>query len=514
MSRWSEDYSTETDYTHGYYRELSPNLQRFALLVAGFAAPPDQGAYLELGYGQGVSLAIHAAASPIQAWGTDFNSSQAVHANSLLQAAGIDAGACDDSFAEFADRRDLPEFGFIALHGIWSWVSDENRSHILSILRRSLATGGVLYISYNTLPGWGASRPLRDLLALHAETVGAESQGIAGRVDGALAFAQELADKGAAYFRTNPAAAARLKWIAQNNKTYVAHEFFNRTWDPVTFAALAKRLHEAELEFAASARVLDQMETLNLSKDAQGMLGAIGHPILRESVRDFFVNQEFRRDLFVRGPRRLPGWERQEKLATIKLVLTAPAETIPLTTKSSAGSQIDLAETIYRPILELFHKESYRPIVLAEICRRLPELSFAHVTEAASVLVGAGYACPAQSDATIEKAAPRCRALNWELLNRARSGDEIRYLASPVTGGGVLVQHVQQLFLLARANGEKTPEDWARATWRQCAILGRRMVKDGRTLETADENIAELISLARSFAASYLPLLVALGVAD
>jgi len=63
MTEWTEGYITEIEYTRGYYRELSPNLQRFALLAAGYAQPPEEGAYLELGYGQGLALAIHAAAT-------------------------------------------------------------------------------------------------------------------------------------------------------------------------------------------------------------------------------------------------------------------------------------------------------------------------------------------------------------------------------------------------------------------------------------------------------------------
>jgi SAM-dependent methyltransferase len=64
----------------------------------------------------------------------------------------------DESFAEFASR-DLPEFDYIGLHGIWSWISDENRAVIVDFIRRKLKVGGVLYISYNTLPGWAPLPP-------------------------------------------------------------------------------------------------------------------------------------------------------------------------------------------------------------------------------------------------------------------------------------------------------------------------------------------------------------------
>jgi len=130
---WTAGYVTELEYTHGYYHELSPALLRLACLVAGAAPPAKEPLrYLELGYGQGVSINIHAAAVPGEFWGTDFNPSQAAHARALAQASGSGAILLDDSFAELAARPDLPEFDMIALHGIWTWVSEENRRVINS----------------------------------------------------------------------------------------------------------------------------------------------------------------------------------------------------------------------------------------------------------------------------------------------------------------------------------------------------------------------------------------------
>ena len=42
-----------------------------------------------------------------------------------------------DSFAEFLSRDDLPDFDFITLHGIYSWVSPENRRTIVEFIRRN-----------------------------------------------------------------------------------------------------------------------------------------------------------------------------------------------------------------------------------------------------------------------------------------------------------------------------------------------------------------------------------------
>ena len=129
---WNEGYFTDVGYTYGYYREINPVFQRFCLLVNGFAAPepsPDDH-HCELGFGQGVSINIHAAANPGHYVGTDFNPSHAAHAVALAEASGSGARLYDDSFEQLLARNDLPRFDSISLHGIWTWVSRDNHKII------------------------------------------------------------------------------------------------------------------------------------------------------------------------------------------------------------------------------------------------------------------------------------------------------------------------------------------------------------------------------------------------
>jgi hypothetical protein len=71
-SQWSSGYVTDITYTHGYYAELNIQRARLALIQAGYAAPEITNA-CELGFGQGVSIAMHAAATEACWAGTDFN---------------------------------------------------------------------------------------------------------------------------------------------------------------------------------------------------------------------------------------------------------------------------------------------------------------------------------------------------------------------------------------------------------------------------------------------------------
>ena len=137
MTDWTAGYVADIGYTYGYYTELNPLRVRLAFLNAGLV-PPEVGSACELGFGQGMSANLHAAASVVQWSGTDFNPAQAAFAQELARVAESGAQLFDEAFDQFGARADLPEFDYIGLHGIWSWISDENRAVIVDFIRRKL----------------------------------------------------------------------------------------------------------------------------------------------------------------------------------------------------------------------------------------------------------------------------------------------------------------------------------------------------------------------------------------
>jgi SAM-dependent methyltransferase len=509
---WTAGYVTEIEYTYGYYRELSPSLLRLACLSAGIAAAKaNHLKYLELGFGQGISINIHAAAMEGEFWGTDFNPSHATHARELAEASGSGAILLDASFAEFAARADLPEFDIIALHGIWTWISEENSRIVVDIIRRRLKVGGLVYISYNCLPGWAPAIPLRHLMKLHAG-LAAEATGILGKLDGAVEFARQVVDSGALYFRANPAVEQRLKSLAAQNRNYLAHEYFTDDWRLITFSDMARVLDEAKLSFVGSAFLLDHVEAVNLSEAGQKFLATINHPILRQSVRDYLVNQQFRRDIFAKGWRHLSILEQAEAFRQQSFVLLTPPGDIPMKVTGSLG-EATLNEQPYRPMIESLASDDFVAKSLSQLAQKNPKLAslpFVQLIQAALVLTGAGHVHPAQEPASQVRA--RCAELNRHLCERARSSENITFLASPVTGSGIGVSRVHQLFLLAQRHGKAKPNEQANFAWEAFSSQGQRLIKDGKVLETTHENLAELSLQASEFAEKRAPLLKALGI--
>ncbi|WP_284180328.1 methyltransferase regulatory domain-containing protein [Rhabdaerophilum sp. SD176] len=511
MTSWTAGYVAEINYTFGYYSELSPLTAAFALASAGLALPKTARA-CELGFGQGMSLAIHAAGSATEWWGTDFNPAQAHFAQSIVETSGAKAHAFDLAFHEFATRSDLPEFDFIGLHGIWSWISDENRGVIAEFLRKRLAVGGVAYISYNTLPGWAGFAPMRHLMTQHAEILGAPGRGVVNRIDGAIEFAERLLATNPGYARMTPTLGDRLNRVKGQNRHYLAHEYFNRDWHPMHFATMTEFLEEAKLQFAASATLLDHIDAINLTAEQQAFLNDIPDSSFRQSVRDFMVNQQFRKDYWVKGARMLSPLERIEALREFRFILSTNAADVPLKVNGALG-EANLSEAIYKPLIALL--ADYAIHSLAQLEQKLgPKgISFAQVLQAVTMLLGAGHVQLAQADSVISQAKKATTRLNQTLMQKSRSSNEIGFLASPVTGGGVAVGRFPQLFLLARQLGHKQPADWAQFVWNTLAMQGQRLIRDGSTLETAEENLAELNNQAQPFNEKMLPILKALQIA-
>ena len=337
-----------------------------------------------------------------------------------------------------AARPDLPDFDIIALHGIWTWISEENSRVVVDIIRRKLKVGGLLYVSYNCLPGWAPAMPLRHLMKLHAD-LAAEAAGVVAKVDGAVTFAQQVIDSGALYFSANPAVGERLKALSGLSRNYLVHEYFTEDWRQITFSDMARVLEDAKLNFVGSAHLLDHVDAVNLSEAGQKLLSGIGHPILRQSVRDYLVNQQFRRDIFVKGSRRLSALERAEAFRQQPFVLlTAPSD-ISMKVAGSLG-EATLDEQIYRPMIESFAEDDFAPKTLGQISAHNPKLASAplvNLIQAVQVLTGAGSLHPAQEPTRQGEA--RAAALNRHLCERARGGDNFIFLSSPVTGGGVPV---------------------------------------------------------------------------
>lgn len=510
MNDWTSGYVADVGYTFGYYQELNPQRVRLAFLNTGLI-PPNFGNACELGFGQGLSANIHAAASLCSWHGTDFNPAQAGFAKELASSSEANVNLYGEAFAEFFSR-DLPEFDYIGLHGIWSWISDENRQGIVEFIRKKLKLGGVLYISYNTLPGWGTFAPMRHLMTEHAEVMSSNGVGIVNRIDSALDFTEKLIATNPLFSRANPHVAEKIKQIKGQNRHYLAHEYFNRDWHPMHFTTMAKYMESAKLTFACSAHYLDHLEAVNLTAEQQAFLKDIQDPSFKQTVRDFMVNQQFRKDYWVKGARTLTQFQQAERLRKQRFVLSSYRPEVELKVTGSLGEGT-LAENIYAPILDVMSDLKIRTLAEIEEALQNKDISFNQLVQAILVFCGNGTLSATQEDHQISRSKLHSDKLNMHLMLKARSSHEISFLASPVTGGGIIATRFQQLFLFAIKQGLDQPAEWVQFVSQILASQGQKIIKEGKLIETEDNQLAELTAQANEFVLKRLPILKALQVA-
>lgn len=506
---WSAGYVVETGYTYGAYPELNPVRAALPLMLKGLRAPKIETA-CELGFGQGCSAAVHAATQPdIDWWGCDFAPSQAVFARDLVAASGARANFFDDAFDEFAERPGLPEFDFVALHGVWSWVNDDARAKIVAFLRRKLKPGGLVYISYNTQPGWALAGPLRHLMKRHAETLGAPGLGPAANLDAALGTMKQFFALDPVYSRLNPAVTERLEAVMNQDRAYLVHEYMNRDWHPMWFADVEARLSTAKLSFATSAYASDLIDELNLSGDMVGFLNTVPDPSLRETFRDFAVQAQFRRDYWLRGASALSAGDQRRAIRDLRVVLAKPVTQRPEMARG-IYAEMALSGPVYDMIYDVLGDGQPRPI--GELEAALPEGETPQrLNTALTLLMSQGALQPAQAADVATRAAGTARALNRELARRAAESTDLGFLAAPVTGGAINATRFHQLFWLAMQEGGG-PSDWARFAAETLVRQGQALVSGGAALSPAAA-LAALEIQAAAFAETVLPCWRGLGVA-
>jgi SAM-dependent methyltransferase len=507
MQDWGEGYVVDLDYTRGYFRELSPALLRYVALLAGVdAAPAESYAYVELGCGNGYSTALHAAANPQGRFsGVDFNPTHILNARQLAQEAGLDnVRFLEKSFAELLGEEQ-EEADFVTLHGVWSWVGDEHRAQILEFLRRRLKPGGLVYLSYNCLPGLAPVAPLQRLLTEHAQ-LGAGDR--IEKVRRSMDFATRLQQAGGKFFTGNPLAASRLASMGKHDPHYLAHEYYNANWTPFYHADVARQLAGTKLDYAGAATLLDNFAQFVLKPEMAKIVGEIPDRAFAETIKDYARNQVFRRDVFTRGAPRLPQAQMEAKLARTRFALARPRVSCQLKASTPAG-EVTLDAAAYEPVLDALARA---PMTFEEISRT-PEcgkLDRAKLRQAIFGMTAFGNVLPALPAEGEARRHERTTRFNRAVLGTPPSGPADRYLASPVLGAGISVNFIDQLFLAE-------PRDEAQAVANVIAKItssGAKLRKGDKVLETAADIESFIKERAKFFFADYLPFLKLLRVVD
>jgi hypothetical protein len=124
----------------------------------------------------------------------------------------------------------LPKFEYIVAHGVYSWVGPLIRADMRAFIARHIKHGGLVYISYNAMPGRAADLPFQRLVRAVGETCAGDST---ERVAAALIIVDSLLALKAPALVASPMLTLLKEQKSRFAPAYLTHEYMGQHWDPM-----------------------------------------------------------------------------------------------------------------------------------------------------------------------------------------------------------------------------------------------------------------------------------------
>jgi SAM-dependent methyltransferase/methyltransferase-like protein len=196
----------------------------------------------------------------------------------------------------------LGPFDYIIAHGVYSWVPDPVREHLLRLASQLLAPAGIFYVSYNCLPGWRMRGMLRDILRYACRGLETPTERISAAraaLDRLRASLQGLDAHSARYLL------AEITHLDQVHPSYLLFEYLAEHNRAFLFSDFAADAEQAGLRYLCDT----DPRTLFPSTYGQAVdqaLAPIEDGLELEQWLDFVTNRNFRQSLLYRADAELP----------------------------------------------------------------------------------------------------------------------------------------------------------------------------------------------------------------
>lgn len=301
---------THTSYDEMPYatlaqRSTDPNrLSAIGRLYGVDVPSPERAAIIEIGCGTGTNLIHIAERFPgSQCVGIDISERHIAEGRRLATAAGIkniELRHGDLQSENLAPGR----FDYVICHGVYSWVPPHVQQQILRTVSSAVSENGLVYVSYNVLPGWRQRGAIRDIMITGAQykSVVSNSYAPEERLRGGLEFLSLVAsarqlegDLYGSYIKES------LRRFKDSHPAYLFHEYLEEHNSAVRFSDLMEQVELHGLKFVAETKAA-MMSADDLGEDVQEYLGRLGDDIItREQCLDVIRNRVFRETLLCKG---------------------------------------------------------------------------------------------------------------------------------------------------------------------------------------------------------------------
>jgi SAM-dependent methyltransferase len=447
--------------------------------------------------------------------GVDLNPEHVRGANALAgRGALANVRFLERDFEDLA-REDLPDFDYIAAHGVLSWVGPAKRRAILQLVASRLKPGGLLYVGYNALPAWSAVEPVRRLILDGAAAAPGDNL---ERARAGVEFAKRVCDAGAAFFKNNPPAREMLATMEKGGLTYVVHEYMHAHWVPMYFTEVAAEMAADDVYFVGQLPLFLNYRDLAIPAAVAPLFKDVTDRITFESLKDFALDQFFRRDVYVKGRA-----ERSDETTRAYLDSTPFSGLLgdgPIDRELRLPHYtLQLTGPLFDALLPALAGEAWTVPALAAL-PGLTELGIHRIRDAVMRLALGELVAPMLEETPAALPVPEDRealfrvpsAYNRMMLTERLATESPLALASPVAGTGLTISMVQAVAILLLTEVPLA----GRPAWIR-ALLAQRPLR----LKVGDRPIVEAAELEQvllrevdQFRAGRLSKFLALGILE
>ena len=278
----------------------APFLESYARLLGLSPAPASTARILEIGSSYGGNLISQALFYPQATFtGIEIAPTQVSVGKTYIDQLGItNLDLLEGDVNESHDH--LGTYDYIIAHGFYSWVDEETKNNFLRLCKEHLAENGILYMSYNTYPGWHKMDSVRALLEFsnkdidtlnHREKV-RHGKTVASKL-GALMLEYDTVKNQQTSFLQS------LRQTLQKQDCYVGHDHLEPVNTPVYFHQCMDHMAEHGFTYLCDCDLnLSFPDVYDETLRTQLQELAPHDPLAREQYIDFMLNTAFRKSLF------------------------------------------------------------------------------------------------------------------------------------------------------------------------------------------------------------------------
>jgi len=400
----SESYITDTAYFSRYNPHLNPlNIHYVTVLnESATGALPDSFSYCDLGCGDGTVLNTLASLFPEAGFlGIDFNKEHITRARRIASRAGLVNVEYRHLDFSRLDEGDVPRFDFIVCYGTFSWINPVLQEKIMAFAGHHLAPGGKFAVHYAASPGKVQIDPLWHFLRVMTEEEGGEGDSLERAREG-VRLLEDMKTKGALFFRQNPVALNREKRLVQQDINYIAHETLTE-WQALNHGDIASALDKYGLTFSGSLLPYENHLDLIMPDRFHDLVRGAPSVNVRETLKDFIINQGLRSDIFTRKESR-PDENISLRLGDLCFAPAGFDTKLPPVHRFPSGMNVVMGPPVQK-LVDILDQQpcTYHGLVshvdLSGFCRD-------DIHKALTFSVASGYVMPVKSGAVYAETSP------------------------------------------------------------------------------------------------------------